>query len=75
TIIKGIRDTIRATRAAEPNEAEQKSAKMDYGKLRGKERENVIQNLEKEMKEAAKALDFEKAAELRDILLELKAEG
>ena len=31
--------------------------------------------MEKEMKEAAKALNFERAAELRDILLELKAEG
>ena len=31
--------------------------------------------MEKEMKEAAKALDFERAAELRDLLLELKAEG
>jgi excinuclease ABC subunit B len=29
--------------------------------------------LEKEMKEAAKALDFEKAATLRDTILELKA--
>ncbi|WP_420892055.1 UvrB/UvrC motif-containing protein [Oceanobacillus caeni] len=29
--------------------------------------------MEKEMKEAAKALDFEKAAELRDIIFELKA--
>ena len=75
TISKGIRDSIRATRAVELNEADEKAAKMDYGKLRGKERENVILNLEKEMKEAAKALDFEKAAELRDILLELKAEG
>jgi len=27
------------------------------------------------MKEAAKALDFERAAQLRDTLLELKAEG
>lgn len=32
-------------------------------------------SMEKEMKEAAKALDFERAAELRDLLLELKAEG
>ena len=31
--------------------------------------------MEKEMKEAAKALDFERAAELRDLILELKAEG
>jgi excinuclease ABC subunit B len=75
TIIKGIRDSIRATRAAEPDESFEKATKVDYGKLRGKERVNVIQTLEKEMKEAAKALDFERAAELRDILLELKAEG
>jgi excinuclease ABC subunit B len=31
--------------------------------------------MEKEMKEAAKALNFERAAELRDLILELKAEG
>ena len=31
--------------------------------------------MEAEMKEAAKALDFERAAELRDLMLELKAEG
>ena len=30
--------------------------------------------MEKEMKEAAAALDFERAAELRDMLFELKAE-
>lgn len=34
-----------------------------------------MESMEKEMKEAAKALDFERAAELRDLLLELKAEG
>jgi hypothetical protein len=34
-----------------------------------------ILKMEKEMKEAAKALNFESAAELRDLLLELKAEG
>jgi excinuclease ABC subunit B len=31
--------------------------------------------MEKEMKTEAKALNFERAAELRDLLLELKAEG
>ncbi|CEY39501.1 excinuclease ABC subunit B [Streptococcus pneumoniae] len=40
-----------------------------------KEREKTIAKMEAEMKEAAKALDFERAAELRDLLLELKAEG
>jgi excinuclease ABC subunit B len=40
-----------------------------------KERDKVILDMESEMKEAAKALNFERAAELRDLILELKAEG
>jgi len=39
-----------------------------------KEREIEIRRIEKEMKEAARNLDFERAATLRDILFELKAE-
>ena len=38
------------------------------------EREVMIQDLEKEMKKAAKSLDFERAATLRDLLIELKGE-
>lgn len=34
----------------------------------------MIENLEKEMREAAKNLDFERAMELRDIIFELKSE-
>ena len=40
-----------------------------------KERNELIKSLEKEMKEAAKVMNFERAAELRDIIFELKAEG
>ncbi len=39
-----------------------------------KDREKLISELEKDMRKAAKALDFERAAELRDMMLELKAE-
>lgn len=39
-----------------------------------KDREKLITELEKDMRKAAKALDFERAAELRDMMLELKAE-
>ena len=39
-----------------------------------KEKAKMIDNLEKEMREAAKSLDFERAAELRDIIFELKSE-
>ncbi|GMK38298.1 UvrABC system protein B [Paenibacillus sp. CCS19] len=74
TIRKKIHDVIEATKVAEQ--------KSDYltgtgagGKLSKKERQSVIQRLEAEMKDAAKNLQFERAAELRDALLELRAEG
>lgn len=74
TIIKKIPDIIRATKAAE--EEEQYITKVTGGKkLTKKEREKLIETVQLEMKEAAKALDFERAAELRDMLFELKAEG
>ncbi|WP_404329882.1 excinuclease ABC subunit UvrB [Mesobacillus maritimus] len=73
TIQKDIRDSIRATVAAE--EQEEYKPATGLKKLTKKEREEVIVNMEKEMKEAAKALNFERAAELRDLILELKAEG
>ncbi|MCM3735454.1 excinuclease ABC subunit UvrB [Bacillus cytotoxicus] len=74
TIQKEVRDVIRATMAAEDTET-YKAAPLSSKKMTKKERENVIAKMEAEMKEAAKALDFERAAELRDLLLEFKAEG
>lgn len=73
TIQKSIRDVIRATIAAEDTEVY--SPAEGLKKLTKKDREKVILNMEKEMKDAAKALNFERAAELRDLILELKAEG
>ncbi|WHY91191.1 excinuclease ABC subunit UvrB [Neobacillus cucumis] len=73
TIQKDIRDVIRATHAAEEQEDYKPAAAL--GKLSKKEKERLIADMEKEMKEAAKALNFERAAELRDLILELKAEG
>ncbi|KAB2400051.1 MULTISPECIES: excinuclease ABC subunit B [Bacillus cereus group] len=72
TIQKGVRDVIRATTAAEETETYEATPAK---KMTKKEREKTIAKMEVEMKEAAKALDFERAAELRDLLLELKAEG
>ncbi|PLR67316.1 excinuclease ABC subunit UvrB [Bacillus sp. UMB0893] len=74
TIQKQIREAIRATIAAEDGE-EYDNQIPKLGKLTKKEREKVIQQMESEMKEAAKGLNFERAAELRDLILELKAEG
>ncbi|MDM5157231.1 excinuclease ABC subunit UvrB [Bacillus sp. DX1.1] len=72
TIQKEVRDVIRATMAAEDTETYEAAPAK---KMTKKEREKTIAKMEVEMKEAAKALDFERAAELRDLLLELKAEG
>ncbi|MMZ67571.1 UvrABC system protein B [compost metagenome] len=72
TIRKKVRDVIEATRVAE--------SKSDYladatkGKMSKRDREALIGRMEKEMKEAAKNLQFERAAELRDAIMELKAE-
>jgi len=74
TIIKKIPDVIRATQVAE--EEESYVTKATKGKkLTKAEKEQLLASLEVEMKEAAKALDFERAAELRDTIFELKVEG
>ncbi|WP_280769509.1 excinuclease ABC subunit UvrB [Salipaludibacillus daqingensis] len=75
TIQKAIPNLIQATYAAEEEEAYEAFTKAPSQKLSKKEREKVIERMEKEMKHAAKELDFERAAELRDVILELKAEG
>ncbi|KON83696.1 excinuclease ABC subunit UvrB [Rossellomorea marisflavi] len=74
TIQKEIRDAIKATREVEETE-EMDGGRTNVSKLSKPERQKLIASLEGEMKEAAKALDFERAAQLRDTILELKAEG
>ncbi|MGN7761988.1 excinuclease ABC subunit UvrB [Paenibacillus sp. 22594] len=71
TINKKVREIIEATKVAE--------SKAEYltgvgGKMSKKDRQSLMQRLEAEMKDAAKNLQFERAAELRDALLELRAE-
>lgn len=70
TIIKEIRDLIAITKVAED---ETTYTLADYEDMSKEDRETLIMKLEKEMKDAAKALDFETAATLRDTILELKA--
>ena len=60
TIIKDIKEVV-------TNEVADKKKKISK-----KERVEMLENLEKEMREAAAAMDFEKAMELRDIYFELK---
>ena len=60
TIIKDIKEVV-------TNEVTEKKKKISK-----KERVEMLETLEKEMREAAAAMDFEKAMELRDIYFELK---
>ena len=60
TIIKDIKEVV-------TNEVTDKKKKISK-----KERVEMLEKLEKEMREAAAAMDFEKAMELRDIYFELK---
>ena len=62
TIIKDIRDLI-------SNEVKEESKE----KLSKKEEHDMILSIEREMKQAAKDLDFERAMQLRDILFEMKS--
>ncbi|MBY0090504.1 excinuclease ABC subunit UvrB [Priestia aryabhattai] len=73
TIQKEVRGSIRATVVAEDTETYEEAPAFD--KLNKKEKVKLVEEMEQEMKEAAKALNFERAAELRDLILELKAEG
>ena len=70
TVTKPIEEAIRGK---ETKEMAAKYMKKKT-KMSKKEKEKMILNLEKEMKEAARVLDFERAAELRDIVFELKSE-
>ncbi len=64
TIIKEIREVI-------SNNLDNES---DKPKLSKADKKKLIIKIEEEMKAAAKALDFERAVELRDILFEMKSE-
>lgn len=72
TIKKEIPDLIQATIVTD-EQADYDKPALD--KLSKKERQQIIDELEAEMKQAARDLQFERAAELRDMMLELKAEG
>ncbi len=68
TIIKKVRDNLAVT--YEEKGREQHLSQWVKDK---KKREKAIASLEKEMRQAAKRLDFEHAAELRDMIMELRA--
>ena len=70
TIIKGIRDVIEATRVAE--DSSEYNVNNDSISLSEKDKKKLIKQYTEEMKDAAKNLQFERAAELRDMINDLK---
>lgn len=72
TVKKAVRAVIEATKVAE--EKADYLPHEEFKKMPKKDRLTVIARMEEEMKEAARNLMFERAAELRDLVLELKAE-
>ena len=69
TIKKEIRDLISVTKAV----AKEEDKEVDINSLNKQERKRTGQETAKQMQEAVEVLDFELAAQIRDMMLEVKA--
>ena len=72
TIKKSVRDPLEITYAAEDKAEYKTQTKLD--KMTKSELRKLVEQLEKDMRQAARELEFERAAELRDMMMELKAQ-
>ena len=76
SVEKGVRDIIEVTTEAEDEVAEVagrgSGKRLKPEEMTQKERQKLVAKLEKEMKQCAKDLQFERAAELRDIIFEYR---
>lgn len=72
TIVKPIRDVISITRDSDDKENKESFADLNFDELTKKQKQNMIKTLTAQMQEAAKKLDFEEAANLRDAIMDLK---
>ena len=70
TIVKTVRDLISTTKVAESGTPYRSDRLSNLNK---REMQDLAASLEKEMKVASRALEFERAGELRDMVMELKA--
>lgn len=75
TIIKPVKDLIETTLVAERTAAYGTSDGKKKHRLTKKERQALLKTLTKEMQSASRALEFERAAELRDMIFELEETG
>ncbi|MCT3341853.1 excinuclease ABC subunit UvrB [Lactobacillus johnsonii] len=72
TIVKPIRDVISITKDSDNTENKESFADLNFDELTKKQKQNMIKTLTAQMQEAAKKLDFEEAANLRDAIMDLK---
>lgn len=76
TIIKPIQEAISAVKKVEDTEADQSAefTAQDFGRLTAESQAQMLAELTEQMRAAAKRLDFEQAATLRDTIMELTAQ-
>ena len=75
TIVKPIRDVISATKAVDDSEEQTESfSDLNFDELTIKQKKAMIKTLTDQMKNAAKKLDFEEAANLRDAIQDLQSQ-
>lgn len=72
TIIKPVRDMISVVKADKEAEKSDSFADLNFDELTAKQKKQMISNLQEQMQDAAKRLDFESAANLRDAIIELE---
>ena len=72
TIQKRVKDLIETTKVAETTAEYTATTVSRVAAMKKNELIELIAKLEKEMREASKALEFERAAELRDMVIELR---
>lgn len=70
TIVKPVKELIETTLVAEAQE--EYGSKKKKHRMTKKEKDALIRTLTKEMQDASRALEFERAAELRDMIFELE---
>ncbi|WP_076801043.1 excinuclease ABC subunit UvrB [Latilactobacillus curvatus] len=74
TIIKPVRDAISVVQSVEHPEEIKMTNEIDFDSMSKAEKLEMVERLSEQMRTAAKKLDFEQAATLRDTILEIKSE-
>lgn len=72
TIIKPVRDLIAVSHESDSTNNEGSFTEVAFRDMARDDQEKMIKNLEEQMRAAAKRMDFEDAANLRDSVMELK---